>query len=123
MLAAFGFFYTTVGETIGRGLDTEEAPANADAAASAIATICRARRAAATLALVASSVFALLASYLAHELQAAAAAGLSPSHYSTLDAIFVALALGWVGIAIIFILRTITLTTKLSTVKRNTSKL
>lgn len=101
MLAAFGFFYTAVKDRIDAA-DTAPSAAraeNAEEKRQAARTVRAGRQAASVLALVALVVFALLASYLVHEIEAAFDVGFALSAYSTLDVIFVVLAFGWLGLA------------------------
>ena len=68
-------------------------------------------------------VFALLFSYLEHEIAAAIDVKFALSAYSTLDVIFVVLALGWLGIAGFFSSRAIAFSRKLDRVAKVKSQL
>jgi len=115
MLAAFGFFYNAVKDRI----DAADAAPSAARAENpedkrrAAGTVRNGRQTASLLALVALVVFALLASYLVHEIEAAIDVGFALAAYSTLDVIFVVLAFGWLGLAALFGWRARKLTRKL----------
>ena len=99
MLAAFGFFYNAVKDTIDDALELSTAPASDEAKASTRKQLETARRTAGLLAAVAVVVCGLLASQTVTEIKAAVDVRFAFSAYSTLDAIFVAMAFAWVGIA------------------------
>jgi hypothetical protein len=113
MLAAFGFYFNAVKTEIDAAETTETTPANPEAGAQADRAIRRGRQTALGLGVVALVVFALLASYLVHEIKAAIDLRFALSAYSTLDVIFVLLALGWLGLAAFFARRALKLSARL----------
>jgi hypothetical protein len=113
MLAAFGFFYNAVKDRIDDALELNTSPATDEIEDATRKKLKAARRTALLLASVAVTVCALLASQTVTEIQAAIDVGLNPGDYSTLDAIFVAMAFAWIGIAGFCLGRVITLSTKL----------
>jgi hypothetical protein len=118
MLAAFGFYYNAVKDGIDAAAEASATPANPEAGAKSRKAIRAGRKTAWVLALVALLVFALLSSYLVHEIEAAVDVRFALSAYSTLDVIFVVLALGWLGIAVFFGWHAIDLSRKLTRLDR-----
>jgi hypothetical protein len=123
LLAAFGFYYNTVQDRVENAAAVGESPANRDSADEVSETIRAGRQTARILGLVALLVFVLLFSYLEHEIATAVDVRFALSAYSTLDVIFVALALGWLGIAAFFCSRAIAFSRKLDRVAKVKSQL
>jgi hypothetical protein len=113
MLAAFGFFYNAVKDDIDDALELSTRPATPEQKTRSRRKLTAARRTALLLTLVAAIVCALLASQTVTEIKAAIDADFALDRYSTLDAIFVAMAFAWLGIVVFCVLRVIKLTSKL----------
>lgn len=122
LLAAFGFYYNAVQDRMDNAVAASDAPATVDAADETSAAIRTGRRTARLLGLVALLVFALLSSYLEHEIEAAVDVRFALSAYSTLDVIFVVLALGWLAIAAFFGSQAIAFSRKLGRVAEARTK-
>jgi|tagenome__1003787_1003787.scaffolds.fasta_scaffold19020484_2 hypothetical protein len=99
MLAAFGFFYNAVKDGIDDALELSTSPASEEIKSATRKKLKAARSTAGLLAIVALVVCALLASQTVTEIKAAIEVRFALDEYSTLDAIFVAMAFAWVGIA------------------------
>lgn len=113
MLAAFGFFYNAVKQRLDDASTADISPANTDAADEARDDIRAGIRISRALGLVALIIFVLLCPHLVQEVEAAIDVRFALSAYSTLDAMFVVLALGWLGIAILLGCQTVDLSRKL----------
>jgi hypothetical protein len=99
MLAAFGFFYNAVKDGIDEALGLSTSPATTEQKNTNREKLKAARRTARLLTFVAVIVCALLASQTVTEIKAAIDVSFDLDAYSTLDAIFVAMAGAWLGIA------------------------
>jgi len=114
MLAAFGFFYNAVKDGINEALGLSTSPATKELKTETRKKLQAARRTAALLTFVAAIVCALLASQTATEISAAIDVKFDVNQYSTLDAIFVAMAVAWLGIAIFCLWQLLQLNSNLS---------
>jgi hypothetical protein len=94
MLAAYGFLYNTQRDLVARASDLEK-KTNADENLRAAKTALRAARAEASLVVAAAVPAGLLTPEVVREIRHANAVGFSLAHYSTIDVIFVVLALSW----------------------------
>jgi hypothetical protein len=118
MLAAFGFLYNAVKDGIDEALVLSTSPATPEEKTKTRRKLKAARRIAALLTLVAAIVCALLASQTVTEIKAAFDVNFDLDAYSTLDAIFVAMAFAWLGIAAFCAFRVIRLNSNLSELDR-----
>jgi hypothetical protein len=114
MLAAFGFFYNAVKDGIDGALALSTSPATVEEKTETRTRLKAARRTASLLTAVAAVVCALLASQTITEIKAAFDVNLDFDAYSTLDAIFVAMAFAWLGIAVFCLVRVIRLSSNLT---------
>jgi hypothetical protein len=94
MLAAFGFFYNTQRDLLVKAADLEKSTSTSENKSRA-KTALRAARASAVLALSAAVPAGLLTPEVVREVRSASDLGFSLDHYSTLDVVFVVLALSW----------------------------
>jgi uncharacterized membrane protein YgcG len=114
MLAAFGFFYNAVKDGIDEALELSTSPATKEEKRKTREKLKAARRTAVLLTFVAGIVCALLASQTVTEISAAIDVKFDIGQYSTLNAIFVAMAMAWLGITIFCLCRVSKLSSNLS---------
>jgi hypothetical protein len=94
MLAAFGFFYNTQRDLLVKAADLTKSTSTTENKARA-KTALRAARTCVVLALAAAVPAGLLTPEVVREIRRAADLGFDLDHYSTLDVVFVVLALSW----------------------------
>jgi hypothetical protein len=101
MLAAYGFFYNAVKDQIESARKINAHPGTPDQADASYGSVHGAQRTAELLAVVAAVIFSLLLPHAVSEIRDAVKVGFKLRDYSTLDAIFVAMVVGWLGIAVL----------------------
>lgn len=120
MLAAYGFSYNALKDRIDAASDVGVKAAEPEAVMRQRKTVVRGAKTTGLLAGVAFAIWLVLLKPAANEVEAAIHVRFAFSHYSTLDIIFVLLAITWLFIAIGFAVKTVMLITGLSTYDEST---
>lgn len=123
MLAAYGFFYNAVKDRMDQALKVNDSPGTTDEGEASLETVKGAKRTAEILTAVAAAVFALLVPQVVSEVEAAIDVHFALHEYSTLDAIFVAMAAAWLGVTVFVGWRARQLRKKTNKISENLAKL
>ncbi len=109
MLGAYAFFYNAFSPRINAGEDVGGSAANRTAWERQVRTVERARAAARGLAVVPLVVFLVFLPEVVDRAESLADRA-ADGHYETLDVVFLLLAVGWLGIAVVVYLQSRRLT-------------